>query len=511
MHRSFPSTLPARRSRSLALTALVLAAACRLPCAAAADRKPAHEMPNIVIVFTDDQGYQDLGCFGSPDIKTPNLDRMAKQGRRFTSFYVAQAVCSASRAALITGCYPNRVGIHGALGPGAKHGINADELTIAEVVKQKGYATAAFGKWHLGHHPKFLPTRHGFDEYFGLPYSNDMWPFHPTARHFPPLPLIEGEKVVNPNVTAEDQTHLTTWYTEHAVKFIEKSKDRPFLLYVAHSMPHVPLFVSEKHQGKSARGLYGDVIMEIDWSVGQILGTLQRLGLDEKTLVIFTSDNGPWLSYGEHGGCALPLREGKGTSFEGGVREPCIMRWPGKIPAGTTCTEMAATIDVLPTIAGLVGVELPADRIIDGKDIWPLISGQPGAKTPHEVYYYYYANNQLQAVRSGRWKLHFPHGYRTLGGRPGGTGGKPVRYEQKKTGLELYDLENDLRETTNVADQHPDVVKRLQAYGEQARQDLGDSLTKRKGKNAREPGRRPAGGPGSAWQQVPGRRASRFR
>jgi len=489
MHPASLSSDAARAPRSYVLAALVLAAACLLPRGASAAPEPARELPNIVIVFTDDQGYQDVGCFGSPDIKTPNLDRMAKQGRRFTSFYVAQAVCSASRAALMTGCYSNRVGIHGALGPGAKHGIHADELTIAEVVKQKGYATAAFGKWHLGHHRKFLPTRHGFDEYFGLPYSNDMWPFHPTARHFPPLPLIKGEKVVNPNVTAEDQTHLTTWYTEHAVRFIEKSKDRPFLLYVAHSMPHVPLFVSEKYKGKSARGLYGDVIMEVDWSVGQILGTLARLGLDDRTLVIFTSDNGPWLSYGEHGGCALPLREGKGTSFEGGVREPCIMRWPGKVPAGTTCTEMAATIDILPTIAGLVGVELPEDRIIDGRDIWPLISGQPGAKTPHEVYYYYYANNQLQAVRSGRWKLHFPHGYRTLSGRPGGKGGKPVRYDHKRTGLELYDLESDLSETTNVADQHPDVLKRLQAYGEQARDDLGDSLTKRKGKNAREPGR----------------------
>jgi len=462
-----------------------------VPASFAADDSP-KRLPNIVIVFTDDQGYQDVGCFGSPDIKTPNLDRMAREGRRFTSFYVAQAVCSASRAALITGCYPNRIGIHGALGPKTQYGINSSELTIAEVVKQRGYATAAFGKWHLGHHPEFLPTRHGFDEYFGLPYSNDMWPFHPTAGdRFPPLPLIENEKTIK-IMTAEDQTHLTTWYTEHAVEFIEKNKDRPFFCYVAHNMPHVPLFVSDKYKGKSARGLYGDVISEIDWSVGQILGTIKRLGLDDNTLVIFTSDNGPWLSYGDHGGCALPLREGKGTSFEGGVREPCIMRWPGKIPAGTVCREMAATIDILPTVAGLVGVELPDDRIIDGKDIWPLISGQPGAKTPHEVYCYYYYATELHAVRSGPWKLHFPHRYRSLDGRPGGTGGMPVRYTMKRTGpgLELYNLETDIGETTNVADQHPEVVKRLEALAEKAREDLGDKLTKRKGKNVRPHGER---------------------
>ena len=460
----------------------------------ASARDDAERPPNFVIVFTDDQGYQDVGCFGSPDIETPNLDRMAKEGMRFTNFYVSQAVCSASRAALMTGCYNVRVGILGALGPGARHGINADEMTFAEVVKRRGYATAIYGKWHLGHHPKFLPTRHGFDDYFGLPYSNDMWPFHPTATHFPALPLIEGEKVINPNVTPEDQTHLTTWYTERAVKFIEKNRHRPFLVYVPHSMPHVPLFVSEKFKGKSKRGIYGDVIMEIDWSVGQILETLKKLDLDDNTLVIFTSDNGPWLSYGDHGGRALPLREGKGTMFDGGCREACIMRWPGKIPAGGVCDEVAATIDVLPTIASLAGVELPKDRIIDGKDIWPLMSGRPGAKSPHEAYYFYYGRN-LQAVRSGRWKLHFPHGYRSLDGRPGGTGGKPVRYTQKKIGLALFDLVADIGETTDLADRHPEVVKRLQALAEKARDDLGDAATKRKGKNVRQPGRLEKGEP----------------
>jgi len=449
--------------------------------AAAGEERP----PNIVVVFTDDQGYQDLGCFGSPLIKTPNLDRMAAEGVRFTDFYVAQPVCGASRAALLTGCYPNRIGLLGAPNHRATHGIADGEMTLAEVAKQRGYATAMFGKWHLGHRPQFLPTRHGFDEYFGLPYSNDMWPFHPTAgKHYPPLPLIEGEKVV---ATNPDQTKLTTWYTERAVKFIEKSKDKPFLLYVAHNMPHVPLFVSDKHKGKSPRGLYGDVIMEIDWCVGQILATLRKHGLDDNTLVIYTSDNGPWLSYGDHGGCALPLREGKGTTWDGGVREPTVMRWPGKIPAGSVCREPAMTIDILPTVARLVGAKLP-DHPIDGKDIWPLMSGQEGAKSPHEALFFYWGRH-LQAVRSGKWKLHFPHTYRTMAGRPGGKGGKPAPYSRGKTELALYDLEADVGEKTNVLAKHPDVVTRLQALAKKCRDELGDSATKQRGKGCRPAGR----------------------
>ncbi len=454
------------------------------------------KLPNFVIVFTDDQGYQDVGCFGS-DIKTPNIDKMAREGIRFTDFYVAQAVCSASRAALMTGCFPNRVGISGALSPRSNTGINSDELTIAEVVKKRGYATAIYGKWHLGHHPMFLPTRHGFDDYFGLPYSNDMWPYHPTSgKRFPPLPLLKGEEVFK-IITLDNQALLTTWYTQRAVKFIEDNRHRPFFLYVAHSMPHVPLYVSKKHKNASSRGIYGDVIEEIDWSVGQILDALKRLDLDDNTFVIFTSDNGPWLSYGSHGGCALPLREGKGTSFEGGVREPCIMRWPGKIIAGSVCKELAATIDILPTIARLIDVELPKDRIIDGRDIWPLISSRPDAKTPHECYPYFYYDGELHAVRSGPWKLHFPHRYLTLDGRSGRQDGKPIKYTMKRTGpgLELYNLENDIGETTNVADQHPQVVKRLQTLAEKVRDDLGDSLRKRKGKNVRPPGIKTASSP----------------
>src|SRR5829696_580919 len=345
----------------------------------AADRPP-----NVVVVYADDLGYGDIGCFGNKVIRTPNIDRLATEGVRFTDFYVAQAVCSASRTALLTGCYPNRVGILGALGPAARHGIHERETTIAEALKGRGYATAIYGKWHLGHHPQFLPTRHGFDDYFGLPYSNDMWPRHPTAK-FPDLPLVEGEKTIETN---PDQTQLVTWYTERAVKFIEKHKDKPFFLYVPHAMPHVPLHVSDKHRGRSKAGLYGDVIEEIDWSVGEILAALRKHDVEPNTLVIFTSDNGPWLSYGNHGGTAGPLREGKGTSFEGGVRVPFVARWPGKIAAGRVCKEPTMTIDLLPTFAKMLNVQLPGDRKIDGKDIGALLAaGQRPADAPpvHEA------------------------------------------------------------------------------------------------------------------------------
>ena len=287
----------------------------------------AAETPNVVLIFTDDQAYADVGCYGGQHVLTPHLDRLATQGMRFTDFYVSQAVCGASRTALLTGCYPNRLGILGAPGPAAKFGIHDRELLLSELLKQKGYATAAIGKWHLGHQLKFLPKQHGFDSYFGLPYSNDMWPFHPEGANFPNLPLIEGDRVINPKVTSDDQQMLTRWYTEHAVTFIEEHREKPFFLYMAHSMPHVPLHVSKEFQGKTGKGLFADVIAEIDDSVGQVLATLQRCGLDEKTLVIFTTDNGPWMSYGNHAGSAGPLREGKGTTFEGGVRVPCLERF----------------------------------------------------------------------------------------------------------------------------------------------------------------------------------------
>jgi arylsulfatase len=449
--------------------------------------------PNIIIVFIDDQGYADVGVFGAKGFKTPNLDRLAAEGRKFTNFHVAQAVCSASRAALLTGCYPNRIGIHGALGPGARHGIADTEMTIAQLVKQRGYATGMAGKWHLGHHPQFLPTRHGFDEYYGLPYSNDMWPFHPEAKAgtYPPLPLIEGERVVKPELGPADQDQLTAQYTGRAVRFIERNKDRPFFFYLAHTMVHVPLHVSDRFRGKSEQGLYGDAMMEVDWSVGEIMAALKKHGLEQDTLIIYTSDNGPWLSYGDHGGSAYPLREGKGTSWEGGTRVPCIMRWPGHLPAGTSSDAMLMTIDLLPTFAKLLDAKLPAHPI-DGRDVWPLLAGQPGATNSHEAYFTWFENNQLQAVTSGdgRWKLQLPHTYRTLGGRPGGKGGIPAKYEQRKLPqAELYDLKADMSETTDVAARHPDVVRRLEALAEQARVDLGDSLLNRKGAGVREPGR----------------------
>jgi arylsulfatase A len=436
-------------------------------------------LPNVVLIFADDLGYGDIGCYGSK-ILTPHVDRLAREGVRFTDFYSAQAVCSASRAALLTGCYPNRVGIQGALGPKAKVGLNTNELTIARMLKTRGYATAVFGKWHLGDAPEFLPTRHGFDEYYGLPYSNDMWPHHPTnGTNYPPLPLIEGERVIE---LMPDQSQLTTSYTERAVRFIQANKDRPFFLYLPHSMPHVPLFVSEKFKNRSGQGLYADVIMEIDWSVGQILQALRETNLERQTIVIFTSDNGPWLLYGDHAGSAGNLREGKATTFEGGHRVPCVIRWPGEIPPGTVSRQPAATIDILPTLAKLTGTDLPKDRTLDGKDIGPLMRSEPGAVTPHEAFFYYW-DRHLQAIRSGPWKLHFPHKYPQP--NPAGGSGKPGQYATKEIGPALYNLETDASESTNVAGKHPNIIARLEQMAERCREDLGDSAVKREGTGRR--------------------------
>ncbi|MBX7211072.1 MAG: sulfatase [Verrucomicrobiaceae bacterium] len=456
----------------------------------------AADTPNIVIINMDDMGYADVGCFGAQGYQTPNIDRLAAEGRRFTNFHVAQPVCSASRCALMTGCYPNRLGIHGALAPNAKHGISEKEMTLAQLVKQKNYATCAIGKWHLGSLRQFLPLQHGFDEYYGLPYSNDMWPYHPERPKdgkggFPKLPLIEGNEVINPDVSHADQERLTTDYTAHAVKFIEKSKGGPFFLYLAHSMVHVPLHVSDKFKGKSGKGLFGDVMMEVDWSVGQVLDALKKQGVEQNTLVIFTSDNGPWLSYGDHAGSAGPLREGKGTNWEGGTRVSCLMRWPGQIPAGTTSDMMLMTIDILPTIARLVGGRLP-DHKIDGLDVWPVITGGPEVPNPHEFYAFYYETNALQAVSSGdgKWKLQLPHTYRTLNGRPGGTGGIPAKYENMKIEkAELYDLYTDIAESRNLAGKNSEMQGRLEACAEKIRAELGDALTKREGTGTREAGK----------------------
>ncbi|MCR9244748.1 MAG: sulfatase [bacterium] len=475
---------------------------------ATAQEPEAARPPNVIVIFIDDLAYADIGPFGA-DIPTPNLDRMAKEGMKFTDFLVSTAVCSASRAALLTGCYNRRIGISGAYGPRSKRGIHEDEVTLAELCKQKGYATACFGKWHLGHHPKFLPLQHGFDEYYGLPYSNDMWPLHPAYAHlptaaerrkkgYPDLPLIDGNEVVDREVTGEDQKLLTKQYTERAVSFIERKKDQPFFLYVPHSMVHVPLFVSKAFEGKSGKGLFGDVVMEVDWSVGQILDALEEHGLTKNTLVVFTGDNGPWLSYGDHAGSAGPFREGKGTMFEGGIREPTVMWWPGRIPAGTTCDELSSTIDLLPTVAKLIDAKLP-DHPIDGRDIRPLMFGADDAKSPHQEFYCYYAGGQLQAVRDRRWKLHLPHKYRTLNGREGGKNGSPVPYEQGAIGVALYDLKNDPGESTDVQAEHPEVMTRLLAAVERARTELGDRLTKRKGRGVRPAGQLKKGDPELKW------------
>lgn len=350
---------------------LLLAFLLALSSATAAPRPP-----NVIIILADDLGYADLGCFGAEKIKTPHIDRLATEGTRFTSFYVAQAVCSASRAALMTGCYANRVGMQGALNHTSREGIHPDETLLPELLQTSGYATAAFGKWHLGTYPAFNPLRHGFDEFLGIPYSNDNSKFHPSlAKEMPPLPFYDGLKVIE---TDPDQSQFTRRFTDRATAFIERHKSRPFFLYLPHVMPHVPIFASDAFRGKSTAGLYGDVVQELDASVGQIMETLRRCGIDRDTLLIFFSDNGPFLSYGHHAGSATPLREGKLTTFEGGVRVPFIARWPGHVPEGGTCDQPVMEIDLLPTLASLIGAKLPA-RKIDGLDILPLLEGKAGA------------------------------------------------------------------------------------------------------------------------------------
>ncbi len=464
-----------RPTRSaITMKTLPLVSTLLLLCASfqtALAREHAAGPPNVIIVMTDDQGYADTGKFGAMDFKTPHLDKMADEGLRFTNWYVPQAVCGASRAGLLTGCYPNRIGMLGAPGPKSTGGINPKEVLISEMLKAQGYATALFGKWHLGHREKFLPLQHGFDEYYGLPYSNDMWPHHPGVRHlpmekrlqrWPHLPMIEGNRIVNTEVTPEDQVNLTTEYTERAVDFIKRNQKKPFFLYLAHSMPHVPLFVSDKFKGKSKQGLYGDVIMEIDWSMGEILTALKQCDIDENTLVLFTSDNGPWLSYGNRAGSSGPLREGKGTTWEGGQRVPCIVRWPAKVRPGGVCHTPAMHIDLFPTIRSLAQAQGP-DHPIDGKDIGALLTNPATARSPHEAYFFYWGD-QLQAVRSEQWVLHLPHTYRSLRDKPG-QDGIPGPYQQKRTPLSLFDLEADLGQQKDVSRDHPGITARLQALG----------------------------------------------
>jgi len=453
--------------------------------------------PNIVLIFTDDQGYGDVGVYGARGFETPHLDQLASEGMQFRSFYASQAVCSASRASLLTGCYAERVSIRGALGPWAEVGLHPEEVTLAEMLKQRGYATGAFGKWHLGHHTEFLPLQHGFDEYLGLPYSNDMWPVDYDGRpvssgnkmFYPPLPLIDGNDTVDTIDTLDDQAKLTGRYTRRAAAFIDRHRDEPFFLYLAHSMPHVPLGVSGRFSGTTAQGMYGDVIAEIDWSVGEVVAALERNRLDN-TLIIFTSDNGPWLNYGNHAGSAGPLREGKGTAFEGGPRVPAIMRWPGRIPADSICDKMASTIDLLPTLAAVTGAPLPG-RTIDGVSLLPLLLGDESVDPRNEFWFYY--EGELRAVRVGHWKRVYQHRTRSYVGVEPGVDGHPGPYAFPTVPAALYDLETDVGETTDVAALHPEIVARLDALAEEARAALGDRLTNRVGSEVRPPGRRGAG------------------
>lgn len=417
--------------------------------------------PNIIVIFCDDMGYGDLGCYSSEVNNTPRLDQMAVEGMRFTDFYVASPVCTASRAALMTGCYPKRVGLsfgykHGVLFPGEPTGLNPEEMTLPKMLKACGYKTGMIGKWHLGDQPEFLPTNHGFDSYFGLPYSNNMIPGNPKSN-CPPMPLMLNDKVldIDPN-----QASLTDIYLEKAKEFIKDNKDNPFFLYLSHMYVHVPIYVPSRFLKKSKNGPYGAAIEHIDYCTGAIIDTLKELGIDENTLIIFTSDNG---AQGGNGGSNGPLRGFKGSTWEGGMRMPCIMRWPGVIPAGTVCNEIATTMDFLPTCAKFAGGTLPKDHIIDGKDITHLMSGEEGAKSPYQAFFYYLMN-RLNAVRSGRWKLFIEKG--------------PI----------LYDLETDIGETTDVHKAHPEVVKRLMGYADKCREDLGDELQGVEGKNCRPVG-----------------------
>lgn len=433
----------------------------------AARSKQSAAKPNFIVVFIDDLGYGDIGPFGATKHRTPVLDRMAEEGMRLTDFYSTCSVCTPSRSSLMTGCYPRRVNMHVdernlcVLFPAARKGLHPDEITIADLLKTQGYATACIGKWHLGDHPDFLPTSQGFDYYYGIPYSNDM------NRKNVPLPLVRNETVIEAPVK---QGTITARYTEEAVNFIKANKDKPLFIYLPHTAVHLPLFPGADFKGKSQNGAYGDWVEELDWSMGELFKTLKAEGIDDNTLVLFTSDNGS-----QRQGSNGPLRGGKGRTDEGGMREPCVVRWPGKVPAGSSSAEITSTIDLLPTFAKLAGTEPPADRIIDGRDIWPILSGQPGAKSQHEAFYYYQMD-QLQAVRSGKWKLFVAMDAKKR------NWGKP----EGKTELKLFDLVADIHEDNNVAGANPEVVERLLALAEKAREDLGDV-------NRPGQGQRPAG------------------
>ncbi|MCF7956616.1 MAG: sulfatase [Phycisphaerae bacterium] len=455
------------RSRCELLKLVVMLAVCSVMLGGRANNMAFAESkkPNIVLIFLDDSGWADFAPFGIPEYKTPHVSKLAEEGCRFNNFYVPQAVCSASRAALLSGCFPGRTKVFGAHGPNGA-GLDPKFKIMSEVFKSNGYRTAVFGKWHIGDKDGRRPWDRGFDESCGLLYSNDMWEFHPeNPKHWGKYPLqyFENGKLKIERVGKKEQAMLTTWYTEKAVDFIKRNKENPFFLYVPHSMPHVPLFVSEKFAGKSGAGLYGDVMLEIDWSVGQITKALGDCGIGDDTVLIFTSDNGPWVSYGNHAG-KTPFREAKGTSFDGGVRSACIIRYPGKVPAGASSSKMFSTVDLMPTLAGLTGGKM-GDNPVDGRDVWDIITGKQDAKNPHE-YYAFSTGSKFEGIISGdgRWKLHIPHSYRTL--VKAGMDGMYGQYEQIKIGLSLFDMENDPYETTDVKDEHPEVLARMKSLAE---------------------------------------------
>ena len=453
---------------------LLLASLLLLPLGALHSKETLPAKPNLVVILVDDMGYGDIAPFGSKLNRTPNLDRMAAEGVKLTSFYGA-SLCTPSRAQMMTGCYAKRVSLPDVIFPSCPIGISANEHTVADLLKQQSYATMCVGKWHIGDQPEFLPTRHGFDHYLGLPYSNDM-DGTLYGRKYPPLPLIRDDSVIEaPTV----QDTLTARYTEEAVKFITDNKDRPFFLYFPHTAVHVPLHPGAEFKGKSANGVYGDMVEEVDWSVGRVLDTLKRLKLDSKTLVLFTSDNGPWLEKGNQGGIAGPLRGGKGSVWEGGMREPSVAWWPGQIEAGSVCDTLLSELDVLPTFVKLAGGTVPSDHIIDGKDMWPVLAGQT-KESPREALFYFKGNN-LEAVRAGSWKL--------LIARQGKQTSKPAENEIQPLPLtipSLYNLDADIGELKDVAAEHPAIVARLQSYIEQMDADLG---VKGCGPGVRPPGR----------------------
>ena len=449
----------------------------------------AADYTNIILVNLYDVGYGDFSCSGAYGYTTPHIDQLASQGVRFTHFLAGQPISGASRAGLLTGCYPNRIGFSGAPGPDSNYGVHQDEMTMGELLKQKGYATAIFGKWHLGSQYQFLPLQNGFDEYYGLPYSNDMWPFHPQQGevfNFPDLPTYDGNEVVGYNT---DQTRFTTDYTMRSIDFIKKNVQagKPFFLYLAHNMPHVPLAVSDKFKGKSEQGLFGDVMMEIDWSIGEVWKTVQELGIEGNTLIVITSDNGPWTNYGNHAGSAAGLREAKATTFDGGNRVPCIVYWKGHTQAGTICNKLASNIDLFPTFAEISGAPLP-QRKIDGVSILSLIEGKTDAN-PRTSFVYYYNKNDLEAVTDGEFKLVFPHKYVTYGAYAPGNDGKPGKLATVELrASELYDLRRDPGERYNVLHQYPERAAKLMKIADEMRSQLGDDLTRVKGTENRKPG-----------------------